>query len=92
MRLTKDERERAFGVFANHAGDTEESVAAAIEDRLEQMFKPGELIVGGPIHPQRDYRKELWVEVYLKSANMPASCADSAVKAFDEFFSEGGSK
>lgn len=86
MKLTEKESLRAFEIFANHPGDTRASVTAAIEDFLEDMFKPGELVVGEPVATQRDYRKELWIAIRTQDAE-PES-ADAALAEFDARFGE----
>jgi len=92
MTLNKEWLAKAGAAYARHQGDSDLSLEVAIETYLAELFRPGELIVGEPIQPQRDYRKELWFEVYLKSANMPETSAERAVDAFDKFFAEGGAQ
>lgn len=88
---------KAAIAYASDDGGWEERLKAAIEAYLAEVFKPGSLIVGEAIEPQRDYRKELWIAHW---ASVPASTkfdaavesARRAVQAFDEFFAAGDAK
>ena len=78
--------DKAVDAFLNDDGTTCEGVAAAIEAYLEEAFKPGEPIVGEPLEviPQRDYRKELWIEAW--KANGSSVSANAALQQFDMTF------
>lgn len=86
---------KACIAYADSDGGWEERLKSAIETYMAEIFKPGELIVGEAIEPQRDYRKELWIAHWV---SVPATTTYSkavetsqrAVRAFDEFF--GGAK
>ena len=91
MDLNHEALDKALYAFNRHPGDQKSSFIVAIEAYLTEMFKPGDLIVGEAI-PQRDYRKELWIDVATATAAhatqgfQPASWADETLKAFDTAF------
>ena len=70
------------------------ALTAAIETYLAEMFKPSQVMTVGSLEaiPQRDYRKELWIDVATATAAhatqgfQPASWADETLKAFDTAF------
>lgn len=86
----------AYRAFVAHPGASRPSVEAAIEAYLAEVFKPGELIVGGAIEPQRDYRKELWADVAIAVARSdsatskyaPGDFADTTLAKFDAQFGD----
>lgn len=94
--LNKDAFAKAVSAYENHLGGEESSLEAAIEAYLTEAFKPGELIVGEAIEPQRDYRKELWVGVATAvvrsdsttSKYAPGDFADAALAKFDARFGD----
>lgn len=79
-------------------GGWEERLKSAIETYMAEIFKPGELVVGEAIEPQRDYRKELWMGVAIAVARSdnatkpesPTRWADQVLADFDKRF--GGAK
>ena len=77
--------------FFLHKGNMHSSLEAAVKAYEAELCKPGELIVGEAIQPQRDYRKELWVQTALEAsgaATEAAAYASKVVLAFDAFFKE----
>lgn len=79
----------AVQAFRDHMGDTGESIEAAIQTYMAELCKPGELIVGEAIQPQRDYRKELWIatsEMHIGSSLEKIDFSNSVVLGFDAFF------
>ena len=94
--LNRDALRHAFAAFDNCIGDDDLCVEAAIEAYLAEVFKPGELIVGEAIKPQRDYRKELWADVAIAVARSdsatskyaPGDFADTTLAKFDAQFGD----
>lgn len=78
----------AYHAFWAHPGDSRPSVEAAIRTYMAEAFKPGagELIVGEAIQPQRDYRKELWIEAW--KTNGSSLTANTALQQFDTTFGD----
>ena len=93
MKLTSEQLDRAYRTFMNFDGSSKDSLGAAIEEFIDTMLTPGELIVGEAI-PQRDYRKELWIGVATAVANglnavrngVAFDRANEALAAFDKIF------
>lgn len=91
MELNQEWLGKARAAFRASGDD---NLAEAIETYIAEMFKPGELIVGGADQPPRDYRKELWIGVAERVAgsdattNMaaPAKWANETLAAFDKTF------
>lgn len=80
--------------YADDDGGWEERLKSAIETYMAEIFKPGELFVGEAIEPQRDYRKELWMDVAIAVARSdnatkpesPTRWADQVLADFDKRF------
>lgn len=75
MELNEEYLQRACEAFDAATGQPRSAVVAAIKTYLAEMFKPCEGMMLEPLEaiPQRDYRKELWIEIFthegLKGAN-----------------------
>ena len=83
MELNQEWLQRACEAFDAATGQPRNAVAAAIEAYLDEMFKPGDLIVGEAI-PQRDYRKEVWIAALTTGNGAP--WADQVLAHFDKTF------
>lgn len=79
---------KAAIAYASSDGGWEERLEAAIEAYPAEVFKPGSLVVGEAIEPQRDYRKELWIDAWNKTGS--STTANAALQQFDMTF--GGAK
>lgn len=77
---------KACIAYGDCQGGWEDRLDAAIEAYLAETFKPGELIVGEAIQPQRDYRKELWIDAWNKTGSSIA--ANAALQQFDMTFGD----
>ena len=92
--------EKMFGValdaYYGDTGTVEDGIRKAIEAYLAEMFKPGSVQMLEPLEaiPQRDYRKELWLDVATAVARSeaardraaPGAWADRALADFDKTF------
>lgn len=86
MSLDKDKFSKAHSAFHAHVGGFSESLEAAIETYLAELFKPGQLTMLEPIQPiqpARDYRKELWVEIACSKSSL---VANQMLAEFDKTF------
>jgi hypothetical protein len=103
MRVTFEHAKIAYEKYLKHNGTFVESFRAAPQDFVDQNnlisandFTSGELVVGEPIAPVRDYRKELWVGVAIavagcgntKNDRSPGEWADTTLAYFDKTFGE----
>lgn len=94
MKLTPEQLARAYRTFINFDGNSKDSLGAAIEEFIDTLFTPGQ-VMELPLEaiPQRDYRKELWIAHWAaidgKTKFEDAVCGtQKALEAFDKFFSE----
>jgi hypothetical protein len=83
MSLDKDKLAKALAAYEDHDGGVYGGIEAAIEAYLEDMFKPGEMIVGEAVQPARDYRKELWIEIVCSKSTL---VANQTLAEFDKTF------
>lgn len=88
MELDRDAFRAALTAYYDDRGTVEDGIHTAIKTYLAEMGTPVQTPEALPMPPQRDYRKELWVEVYLKSSDTPSTRANTAVGAFDNFFED----
>lgn len=87
---------KACTAYGDCQGAWEDRLDAAIEAYLAEVFKPGELVVGEAVEPQRDCRKELWMGVAIAVARSdnatklesPTRWADQVLADFDKRFGE----
>lgn len=79
MSLDKNAFEKAVQAFYANG----EMLEFAIEAYLEELFKPGQLVVGEAIQPARDFRKELWIAEYASGGR---DDANEALAEFDKTF------
>lgn len=99
MELNEECLRRAFEAFDSSRGITHRRIEVAIKAYLAEMFKPGQVMTMEPLEaiPQRDYRKELWLDVATAVARSdgardraaPGKWADRALANFDKTFPAG---
>lgn len=94
MSLDNSALERSLLTYSStrkSGGTHRKAIEAAIADYEKELFKPGQLFVGEPVRPQRDYRKELWIATSVShrgTATNNIEYCKRVVEAFDEFFGE----
>ena len=77
----------AYHAFVAHPGDSRPSVEAAIRTYMAVTTpSPVKMIGGEAIQPQRDYRKELWIEAW--KTNGSSLTANTALQQFDTTFGD----
>ena len=99
MALDENMFRVALDAYYGDTGTVEGGIRKAIEAYLAEMFKPGQVMTMEPLEaiPQRDYRKELWLDVATAVARSdgardraaPGELADRALANFDKTFPAG---
>lgn len=99
MALDENMFRVALAAYCGGTGTVEDGIRKAIEAYLAEMFKPGQVMTMEPLEviPQRDYRKELWLDVATAVARSdgardraaPGEWADRALANFDKTFPAG---
>lgn len=96
MALDENMFRVALDAYYGDTGGFADGIRKAIEAYLAEMSKPGQVMTMEPLEaiPQRDYRKELWVDVAISAARSgattsiidPASWANRTLAEFDKTF------
>ena len=96
MALDENRFRVALDAYYGDKGTVEDGIRKAIETYLAETFKPGQVMTMEPLEaiPQRDYRKELWLDVATAVARSdgardraaPGEWADRALANFDKTF------
>ena len=85
MALDENSFRVALDAYYGDTGSIEDGIRKAIEAYLAEMFKPGQVMTMEPLEaiPQRDHRKELWIDVAISVARSGAttSIVDPAIWA-----------
>ena len=87
--MNHDALTAAKRAFLMHRGNSDSSIEEAIKVYMVELCKPGELIVGEAIQPQRDYRKELWItasQMHTGTSFEKIDFCNRVVLGFDAFF------
>lgn len=96
MALDENMFRAALDAYYGDTGTVECGIRKAIEAYLAEMSKPGQGVTIEPLEaiPQRDYRKELWIDVAISVARSgatmsivdPAIWANRTLAEFDKTF------
>ena len=96
MALDENMFRAALDAYYGDTGTVEDGIRKAIEAYLAEMLKPGSVQMLEPLEaiPQRDYRKELWLDVATAVARSgattsivdPAIWANRTLAEFDKTF------